>query len=54
MQELFVKYGCYKSTVARTDLSKIWHIQSSENHDMMDLPNAYPASPERMTQNSVA
>jgi len=43
MEELFFNYGCYKSTVKRAQLSNIWHIQGSENHDMMDLSNAYLA-----------
>ena len=43
MEELFFNYGCYKSTVKRADIANIWHIQGSENHDMMDLSNAYLA-----------
>lgn len=43
MEALFFKYGSYKSTVERAQLKKIWHIQGSENHDMMDLSNAYLA-----------
>ena len=41
MEEIFFNYGCYKSTVRRAQLANIWHIQGSENHDMMDLSNAY-------------
>ncbi|MDT8391026.1 MAG: hypothetical protein RRC34_11015 [Lentisphaeria bacterium] len=41
LEELFFKYGSYKSTVKRADLANVWHIQGSENHDMMDLSNAY-------------
>ena len=41
MEDIFFNYGCYKSTVKRADLKNIWHIQGSENHDMMDLSNAY-------------
>jgi hypothetical protein len=43
LQELFFLYGCGKSTVARANLKNIWHIQGSENHDTMDLSNAYLA-----------
>jgi len=41
LEDIFFNYGCYKSTVKRADLKNIWHIQGSENHDMMDLSNAY-------------
>ncbi len=43
LEELFYYYGCGKSTLARASLENIWHIQGSENHDMMDLSNAYLA-----------
>lgn len=43
MEELFFHYGCYKSAVERAQLKNIWHIQGSENHDMMDLSNVYLA-----------
>lgn len=43
MEALFFKYGCCKSTVQRAQSSNVWHIQGSENHDMMDLSNAYLA-----------
>jgi hypothetical protein len=32
-----------KSTVERAQLKYIWAIQGSENHDMMDLSNAFLA-----------
>jgi len=41
LEELFWNYGCGKSTVARSQLKYIWVIQGSENHDMMDLSNAF-------------
>lgn len=43
MEEAFFLYGCGKSTVARANLKNTWIIQGSENHDMMDLSNAYLA-----------
>ena len=43
MEEAFFQYGCGKSTVKRANLTNIWHIQGSENHDMMDLSSAYLA-----------
>lgn len=43
LEELFWNYGCGKSTVARSQLKYIWVIQDSENHDMMDLSNAFLA-----------
>ncbi len=43
LEAMFFNYGCYKSTVARTNLKNIWHIHGSENHDMMDFSNAYLA-----------
>jgi len=41
MEDLFWNYGCLKSTVERTSPDCIWFIQGSENHDMMDLSNAF-------------
>jgi len=41
LEELFYNYACRKSTVKRADLKYIWIIQGSENHDMMDLSNAF-------------
>ncbi|MBI1335465.1 MAG: DUF1961 family protein [Phycisphaera sp.] len=43
LEEMLFLYGCGKSTVERANLKNIWHIQGSENHDMMDLSNAYLA-----------
>jgi len=43
LEEMFFNYGCRKSTVERARLRHIWFIQGSENHDMMDLSNAYLA-----------
>jgi len=43
LEEMFWHYGCYKSTVERAQLKYIWFIQGSENHDMMDLSNAFLA-----------
>jgi len=43
LQEMFFLYGCHKSTVTRANLRNIWFIQGSENHDLMDLANAYLA-----------
>ncbi len=43
LEEMFFLYGSHKSTVKRSDLRHIWFIQGSENHDMMDLSNAYLA-----------
>jgi hypothetical protein len=43
LEEMFWNYGCYKSTVERAQLKYIWFIQGSENHDMMDLSNAFLA-----------
>lgn len=41
LESLFWNYACAKSTIARTKLEYIWCIQGSENHDMMDLSNAF-------------
>lgn len=41
--ELFWNYGAAKSSVERAQLEHIWWIQGSENHDMMDLSNAFLA-----------
>lgn len=43
LRELFWNYGAAKSSLARAQLKYIWHIQGSENHDMMDLSNAFLA-----------
>ena len=43
LAELFWNYGCAKSTIERAQLKYVWHIQGSENHDMMDLSNAFLA-----------
>lgn len=43
LEEMFWHYGYAKSTVERTQLRYIWAIQASENHDMMDLSNAFLA-----------
>jgi hypothetical protein len=43
LEEMFWNYGCYKSTIKRSQLDYIWFIQGSENHDMMDLSNAFLA-----------
>lgn len=39
--ELFWNYALAKSTVERADPRFIWFIQGSENHDLMDLSNAF-------------
>ncbi len=41
--ELFWNYAWTKSTVDRADLRYVWFIQGSENHDLMDLSNAFLA-----------
>jgi hypothetical protein len=41
LQELFWALANEKSTVKRSQLKYIWAIQGSENHDMMDLSNAF-------------
>ena len=43
LEETFWNYACAKSTVARANPEHIWFIQGSENHDMMDLSNAFLA-----------
>ncbi len=43
IRELLWNYGAAKSTVERSGLEHIWWIQGSENHDMMDLSNAFLA-----------
>ena len=43
LEEMFWHYGYAKSTVERARLEYIWAIQGSENHDMMDLSNAFLA-----------
>ena len=41
--ELFWNYAWSKSTVDRAGLRYVWFIQGSENHDLMDLSNAFLA-----------
>ncbi len=41
--ELFWNYALAKSTVDRANQKFIWFIQGSENHDLMDLSNAFLA-----------
>jgi hypothetical protein len=41
--ELLWNYGYAKSFLERTDPKYVWFIQGSENHDLMDLGNAYLA-----------
>ena len=41
LEELFWNYGVRKSKLQRADTKYIWIIQGSENHDMMDLSNAF-------------
>jgi hypothetical protein len=43
LETLLWHYGYAKSRVARADLAFVWFIQGSENHDMMDLGNAFLA-----------
>jgi len=43
LEEMFWHYGYAKSTVERAQVKYIWAIQGSENHDMMDLSNAFLA-----------
>lgn len=43
MEEAFFLYGSGKSTLHRAEPEYIWFIQGSENHDLMDLSNAYLA-----------
>ncbi|MCA9426149.1 MAG: hypothetical protein KC994_13800 [Candidatus Omnitrophica bacterium] len=40
---LFWNYGLAKSSIERADPKYVWFIQGSENHDMMDLGNAFLA-----------
>lgn len=44
IESLFWNYAAAKSTLARADLANVWFIQGSENHDMMDLGNAFLAA----------
>lgn len=44
IESLFWNYAAAKSTLARADLKYVWFIQGSENHDMMDLGNAFLAA----------
>lgn len=41
LEELFWNYGVRKSKLRRANTKYIWIIQGSENHDMMDLSNAF-------------
>ncbi len=43
IETLFWNYALAKSTVARADTKYVWFIQGSENHDLMDLGNAFLA-----------
>ena len=43
MHELLWNYAFSKSTVERADPRYVWFIQGSENHDLMDLSNAFLA-----------
>lgn len=43
LEDMFWNYACAKSTLARARSDNIWFIQGSENHDMMDLSNAFLA-----------
>jgi hypothetical protein len=43
LEELFWNYGASKSKISRADTKYIWVIQGSENHDMMDISNAFLA-----------
>ncbi len=43
IETLFWNYAAAKSTVERAGLEHVWLIQGSENHDMMDLGNAFLA-----------
>ena len=43
MHELLWNYAFSKSTVQRADPRYVWFIQGSENHDLMDLSNAFLA-----------
>jgi len=41
MLDLFWNYAAATSTVRRARREMVWHIQNSENHDMMDLSSAF-------------
>lgn len=43
LEQLCWAYGLQQSTIERADPKYVWAIQGSENHDMMDLSNAYLA-----------
>jgi len=43
LEEMFWNYACAKSTLMRAKPEFVWLIQGSENHDMMDLSNAFLA-----------
>jgi hypothetical protein len=44
LESLLWNYAAAKSHVTRADLKNIWFIQGSENHDLMDLGNAFLAT----------
>jgi len=43
VEDLLWNYAVAKSSVERADLEYVWFIQGSENHDAMDLVNAFLA-----------
>lgn len=43
LEEMFYAFGYYKSSLWGADLKNIWHIDDSENHDIMGKSNAYLA-----------
>jgi hypothetical protein len=43
VEDLLWNYALAKSTLARADLGCVWFLQGSENHDLMDLGNAFLA-----------
>ena len=43
IETLFWNYACAKSTIDRAQPKYVWFVQGSENHDMMDLGNAFLA-----------
>jgi hypothetical protein len=44
VEDLLWNYALAKSTIARAQLDYVWFIQGSENHDVMDLANAFLAA----------
>jgi hypothetical protein len=44
IESLLCNYAADKSRVVRADPKYVWFIQGSENHDMMDLGNAFLAT----------